>query len=77
MPGYQALQSFYQGALVHHHRSRPVTEAVMIYSLLASTSLLIWVEYGTLPGIYGAVVSFTVAGLVQTVWLRLRALQFV
>ena len=35
MPAYQALQSWYQGILVSERRTRPITEAVLIYGVVA------------------------------------------
>ena len=35
MPAYQVAQSWFQGLLVHAHQTRPITEAVLIYFVLA------------------------------------------
>ncbi len=73
MPGYQALQSWYQGALVHVHRTRPITEAVAIYIVVAGVGLATGVAWGRFPGIHWALCSFSVGGLLQTGWLALRS----
>ena len=44
MPGYQALQSWYQGALVHAKRTNGITEGVVVYLVVAAT--LLWIGVG-------------------------------
>ena len=73
MPGYQAIQSWYQGALVHAHETRPITEAVILYILISGTSLAIGVAHGGVPGIYWALCSFSLGGVLQTSWLAWRS----
>ncbi len=73
MPGYQAMQAWYQGALVHEHRTRAVTEAVVIYLGVAAVLLLFFVRYARHEGIYYALAAFNAAGLSQTAWLAWRA----
>jgi hypothetical protein len=73
MPGYQALQSWYQGALVHVHKTRAVTEAVVIYLTVALTLLALSVRFARHEGIYYALAAFNAAGLAQTAWLAWRA----
>lgn len=73
MPGYAVAQNFYQGVLVHRQRTRPITEAVVIYLLLCCLCLVLGTELLTdVPGIYVALGSFSVAGLAQTAWLARR-----
>ena len=73
MPGYQVLQSLFQGALVRAHTTRPITEAVALYAGCASVALFVGVRLAPAPGIAVAVVSFTVAGVLQTCWLWWRS----
>ncbi len=74
MPGYQALQSWYQGVLVHRRRTRGVTEGVLVYSAVALTGLVAGVHFGgPIPGIHWALLSFVSAGIAQTSWLAWRA----
>ena len=73
MPGYAVAQNYHQGILVHQHRTRPITEAVVIYLAICSLCLVIGVAtLSSLPGIQVALGSFTIAGLLQTGWLMLR-----
>lgn len=73
MPGYQALQSWYQGALVHNNRTGVITEAVLVYLLIASALLTVGALTDVYKGIYYTLVSLSVAGLAQTAWLAWRA----
>jgi hypothetical protein len=76
MPAYQVAQSWFQGLLVHAHQTRPITEAVLIYFALAWGLLELGVlraeEFGV-SGLNWALVTFIIAGLVQTAWLWLRS----
>lgn len=73
MPGYQALQSWHQGRLVHARRTRGITEAVVLYAALAALALALLVPRATWPGLHVALLVFTGAGLMQTAWLARRA----
>ena len=73
MPAYQALQSWFQGRLVYARRTRGITEAVILYACVAATGLVLAAPRAPWPGIYVAVSTFTVAGLLQTLWLARRA----
>lgn len=73
MPGYQAAQSWFQGALVHERRTRAITEAVVLYLLIAATLLALSVQLALHEGIYYAIVCFSTAGVSQTAWLAWRA----
>ena len=73
MPGYQMLQSLYTGALVRAHRTRAITEAVAIYALASTLALVLGVRLSEWPGLFVAVVSFSCAGVLQTLWLWWRS----
>ncbi|MEM9383305.1 MAG: hypothetical protein AAGB93_25410 [Planctomycetota bacterium] len=76
MPAYQVAQSWYQGLLVHAETTRPITEAVLLYFLIAWALLQLGVERAEDFGIVGlawALVSFVAAGLSQTAWLWMRS----
>jgi hypothetical protein len=76
MPGYQVYQSLYQGLMVHHRRTRGVSEAVALYVVIALVGLFIGSRHADIPGIYWALATFVVAGISQTLWLRYRAHEF-
>jgi len=72
MPGYQVYQSWYGGLLVHNHRTRGISEAVIVYVSLALTGLWLGSQYSTVPGIYWTINVFVISGLCQTFFLRYR-----
>ena len=73
MPLYQVLQSWYQGALVASHRTRPVTEAVIVYLLVAASGAALGASLDLAPGLYWTLATLVTAGLAQTAWLHVRS----
>ena len=73
MPGYAVLQSWYQGALVKARKTKPITEAVLLYFALSSGLLAIGIAWQKTAGIYWALGSFVLAGCAQTTWLWWRS----
>jgi hypothetical protein len=72
-PALNVLYSWYQGAVVHSRRTRPVTEAVVIYLLTSSGILWAGVVWGQMVGLYVAVVAFAGGAVAQTAWLWHRS----
>lgn len=72
MPGYAAMQSWYQGRLVHAKRTRAITEAVVLYLVIAAAGLEAGVSWNAIPGMFFTLGVFTVAGIAQTAWLAWR-----
>jgi len=73
MPAYAVAQNYFQGVLVHGKRTRPITEAVVLYLVVCVVCLWIGVQnLPETPGIFVALGSFTVAGVAQTLWLVWR-----
>ena len=77
MPGYAVLQSWYQGVLVKGRRTRPITEAVLLYFGLSGALLAAGIALQGPPGIHWALGSFVVAGVCQTAWLWWRSREVV
>ncbi len=73
MPAYQVLQSFYQGALVASRRTAPLTEAVVVYGVVATLMCGLGVALHPTTGLVWALISFVTAGCCQTAWLWLRS----
>jgi len=73
MPLYQVLQSWYQGALVAAHRTRPVTEAVVVYLLIAALGAALGAGLDLAPGLYWTLGTLVTAGVAQTAWLAVRS----
>lgn len=73
MPALDALQSWYQGAIVHSRRTRGITEAVTIYLLASGAVLGAGVAWGQTTGLYIGIAAFGVGALAQTAWLWHRS----
>jgi len=73
IPGMNALQSWYQGAIVHERHTRGITEAVAIFLLTSSVILWAGVAWGQAAGLYISLAAFAVSSLVQTAWLWHRS----
>lgn len=73
MPGYAALQNFYQGVLVAHRKTLHVTEAVLLYFGLAAALIAVGVVWSPWTGVHTVLACFTIAGLAQTAWLAYRS----
>ena len=73
MPINQSLQSFFQGALVAEKTTRPITEAVALYLVVAAALLALGVAWAPVAGILWTIPALSVAGLCQTGWLALRS----
>jgi len=73
VPGLTAIQCAYQGALVHAHATRAVSESVAW--LLAATALVLvaGVAWGRAPGLPVALVAMTTGQLAQVAWLWFRS----
>jgi hypothetical protein len=73
LPALSTLQSFYQGAIVHSHRTRGVTEAVLIYLASSAAVLGAGVTWLPFPGVFVALAAMVVGNALMVVWLRVRA----
>jgi hypothetical protein len=73
VPGLTAIQSLYQGALVHAHATRAVSESVAWLLAVTLLVLVAGVAWGGAPGLPVALVAMATGQLAQVVWLRFRA----
>lgn len=71
-PASRVLQSWYQGLLVAEHRTRPITEAVVVFGVACGAVLGVGVAWQGTSGVYVAVLGFTAGRAAQTVWLWWR-----
>ncbi len=71
-PASRVLQSWYQGLLVAEHRTRPITEAVVVFGIACGSVLGVGVAWQGTPGVYMAVLGFTAGRAAQTGWLWWR-----
>jgi len=73
LPAVDALQSWYQGTIVHSRRTRGVTEAMAIYVVTICAILWAGVAWGQMTGLYVGLAAFGFGGLAQTIWLWQRS----
>ena len=77
MPALAVLQSWYQGAILHSHKTRGITEAVVIYLSVNFVTLTLGVMSGTVIGLYIGLASFVLSTIIQTIWLWFRSRQVI
>jgi hypothetical protein len=73
MGAVSVWQSYHQGALVHAHRTRAVTESMAVLLVATATVLGVGVAWNSIPGLYLAALGLTVGGLAQIAWLSWRS----
>lgn len=71
--GLAVLQSWFQGLLLHGGRTRGITEAVVLFLATCTAFLWVGVKWGQYTGLFWTMAAFTVAMLLQTVWLWYRS----
>ncbi len=73
LPALAALQSWYQGSLLHARRTRGITEAVVIYLATSAVVLVLGVITARVAGVYAGVLALMLSLVAQTAWLGWRA----
>ena len=73
MGAVSVWQSFHQGALVHVHRTRAITESMGVLLAASATVLAVGVAWNSIPGLYLAALSLTAGGVAQIAWLAWRS----
>jgi hypothetical protein len=73
LPPITALENWWQGRLVHAHRTRSVTAGTAIYLGGTAVLLAIAIAAAPAPGIVAAAVAVTIASAGKAVWLARRA----
>lgn len=73
MPALAVLQSWYQGAILHSHKTKGITEAVVVFLLVNIATLVFGVMWGKVTGLYIGLASFVLSTFIQTVWLWYRS----
>lgn len=73
MPGLGVLQSWHQGVLVHSHRTRAITQAVILYLAVTAILLVIGIGWGRVPGIFVVLTAMAIANAIQVGFLGLRS----
>ena len=72
-PGLNAMQSWYQGAIVHSQTTRGISEAVAVFLVTVAGLMAAGILWRGAPGLYVGVIALSIGTLTQTVWLWLRS----
>lgn len=75
LPGLTAWQSLYQGMVVHAHRTRAVTESMLLFLGVYGGALAAGIALQRYAGLHVTLVAFVVGGAVQIAWLLFRVNQ--
>jgi len=73
LPALAVALHFYQGILVHAHRTVAVTEATVVNIAVMAAILFAGVRYGMLTGLYVGAAAHVAGNLAQPLWLRYRS----
>src|SRR5262245_54991837 len=73
MGAVSVWQSYHQGMLVHAHRTRAITESMVVLLLAHVTVLGVGVAWRSVPGLVFASLGLTAGGLAQIAWLARRS----
>ncbi len=73
LPALNALQSWYQGQLLHGRRTRGISESVVIFLVVDAAILIAGVMWGGVIGLYVGLVAMVTSMAAQTAWLGVRA----
>jgi Na+-driven multidrug efflux pump len=73
LPGLSAIQSWFQGMVMHHKKTNAITEAVILYLIVTVSLLFVGVAWGQVRGLYVALFAMTAGEVVRTGWLAWRS----
>jgi hypothetical protein len=73
LPAASALQSWYQGVVLHCRRTRCISEAVLIYLVVIAAVLCGGIAWGRFSGIRVGLVAMTAAEIARSAWLWWRS----
>ncbi len=73
LPVLSALQSWYQGVVLHSKQTRSITEAVLIYLGVTALVLGVGIVWGGATGLYVGLLSMSLAEATRTGWLAWRS----
>ena len=73
LPAFSALQSWFQGAILHSRHTRAITESVAIYLLIFVILACSGVAWGGVPGFYVGLTILSFSTMIQTAWLWWRS----
>lgn len=73
IPALTVLQSWYQGAILHHRRTRGIPESIAISLVIVAGVLVAGVAWGQVIGLYVGMAALTISTAIQTFWLSVRS----
>jgi len=73
MGAVSVWQSYHQGMLVHAHRTRAITESMLVLLAAHVTVLGVGVAWHSVPGLAFASLGLTAGGVAQIAWLARRS----
>jgi hypothetical protein len=73
LPALTAMQSWYQGAILHGRQTGGITESVVLYLVASAVIMIGGVLWGKATGLYIGLIALGFSTLIQTVWLWLRS----
>jgi hypothetical protein len=73
LPALTVAQSWFQGALLQGHRTRGISESIVVYLLTTIVILGFGVVWGQVSGLYIGLTALTLSVGAQTVWLYGRS----
>jgi len=72
-PALMVTLHWYQGIVVHSHKTRAITEAIGIGLFFTALGLYLGATQTSITGIYVGIGAFTIGTIVQTLWLFIRS----
>ena len=72
MPVLSVMHAYYQGMLVHLHRTQGITEAVVVFIVCVSIGVLVGIRFAEIPGSSFMFIALTFGGTGQALWLAFR-----
>lgn len=73
IPAMRGLNSWFQGVLVYARKTRPITESVVVYVIVAAAVLAYGIVTEHYPGIYVAISAYSLGRIFQSIWLWWRS----
>lgn len=73
IPALSALQSWFQGVILHGRRTRAITEAVLVFLVTNAVILTAGVASTPSPGLYVGLAAYAAGSAAQALWLWWRS----
>ncbi|HVR36211.1 MAG TPA: hypothetical protein VMS21_10220, partial [Methylomirabilota bacterium] len=73
LPALTVWLSWYQGILLQSHRTRAITESVVLFLVICVAVLAAGVMWGTVSGLYVGMVALTLGAFAQGLWQGVRS----